>query len=137
MFVFAPLASASLTGNEGQAQFSAWLLGGNAELEVGARGGLSLAVGAGAAALVARMVGSPSSGFSGQADSVHSILAFAHAAARIELSPSLSVQLQPLLGWSSPEVRVKFGEREAARFGQPIFVANVGIQGALVALEKL
>lgn len=131
-----PLTSPRVNGAEGSAEWTSWLFGGALDVSLANAGPLSLRAGGGALVAVTRMTGAPATGFDGRSDSVLTAVPLLRMTVRAGLGERFGVSLSGAAGLSFPEVRMRFGEREAARFGRPLLLASVGIDAQLFRSEK-
>jgi hypothetical protein len=112
---------------EGRAHVKTLMLGGAADYLLGGRA-WQLSAGLGVASLLALMSGTTEPPFEGKEQIVPAVGPFARAALHLDLTAGLRLCARALLGTSFPEIRVRFAERDAARWGQPFVVATLGIE---------
>jgi hypothetical protein len=129
-FAVLPITRAEISGSEGRARVATWLFGTATEIEwarstvFGARSGLGL----GASAIT--MSGEPAAGYRGVDDSVFALAGFLRSSITLALGPSFRVGPLALVGATLPGARVAFGDREAARWGQPFMVLGLVLEAA-------
>jgi hypothetical protein len=131
-----PLTSPSVRGAEGSADWTSSFFGGSLDVSLASAGPVTVRAAGGALVTVTRMTGAPATGFDGRSDSVVTAVPFLRTTLRAALGDHFGVWLSGSAGLSFPEVRMSFGEREAARFGRPLVLASVGIDAHLVNFEK-
>jgi hypothetical protein len=128
-----PLGSASVRGAEGSAAIQTLLVGGALELTFARLPPLAFRVATGAFIAATRMQGTPDPGFYGRDESVVSTVPFVRGVVHAALGERFGVFGSACVGYSLPEVRMNFGDREAARFGRPILLASVGIAASVIS----
>jgi hypothetical protein len=128
-----PLTSPSVRGAEGSAIFQTLLVGGALEFTFARLDPLAFRVATGAFISTTRMTGTPDSGFLGRTESVVSTIPFVRGVVHAALGERFGVFGGACVGYSLPEVRMSFGDREAARFGRPILLASIGIAASVVS----
>jgi hypothetical protein len=123
-----PLATRSLSGPEGEALVATWLAGGVLELEWARLpfGGVRSGLGAGVS--VTSMSGDAEQGFEGANDTVTSFAPQARSSFHVDLGESFELCAGVALGVTIPEVKVAFGERTAASWGRPFFLASIALE---------
>jgi hypothetical protein len=131
-----PLTSARVRGAEGSADWASSFFGGSLDVSLASAGPLAVRAAGGALVTVTRMTGAPATGFDGRSDSVVTAVPFLRTTLRAALGDRFGVWLAGYAGLSFPEVRMSFGEREAARFGRPLLLASIGVDARLVSFEK-
>jgi hypothetical protein len=122
-----PVWSAPMEEPEGSARVRMLMLGGAADYLLGARA-WQLSAGLGVASLLSLMSGTTEPPFDGKDVIVPAVGPFARAALHLDLTGGLRLCARALVGASFPEIRVRFAERDAARWGRPFFVATLGIE---------
>jgi hypothetical protein len=125
--VIVPVWSEPVEEPEGRARVSTLMIGGAADYLVGARP-WQLSAGLGVASLLSLMSGTTELPFEGKDQIVPAVGPLARAALHLDLTAGLRLCARALVGASFPEIRVRFAERDAARWGRPFFVATLGIE---------
>jgi len=131
-----PLASATVRGVEGSAEWTSSLFGGSLDVSLASAGPWVVRAAGGVFVVSTRMTGAPASGFDGRTDSVVAALPFVRTTLRAALGEHFGVWLSGSAGVAFPEVRMSFGERQAARFGRPLLLASLGLDARLLGFEK-
>jgi hypothetical protein len=123
-----PLTTASLSGPEGAADVTTWLVAGSLELGWGelSFGGFRSGVGAGAA--MTTMSGDAGDGFEGASDTVTTFAAHVRTSFHVHLASWCALRAGASGGLTFPEVTVAFGERSAATWGRPYGVASLALE---------
>ena len=131
-----PLTSPSVRGAEGSTDWTSSFFGGALDVSLATAGPVSVRSASGVFVNVTRMSGEPASGFEGRSESVVTTVPFLRTALRVALGERFGVWLAGCAGMSFPELRVRFDEREAARFGRPLLLGSAGIDASLMSFEK-
>jgi hypothetical protein len=131
-----PITSPSVHGAEGSADWTSSFFGGSLEVLLASSGPMTVRAAAGAHVTVTRMTGTPAAGFDGRSDAVVAGAPFVRTTLRAALGERFGLWLSGSAGLSFPEVRMSFGEREAAHFGRPLLLASAGVDARLFRLEN-
>jgi hypothetical protein len=123
-----PFSRQTVEASEGEASVASSIAGGLVELEWArfSAGGLRSGLGAGAS--VTTMSGRAASGFVGADDTVVAFTPLARTSFHVNVGDRLRLRAGVLAGFTFPEVRVAFGEREVARFGRPFALASLSLE---------
>jgi hypothetical protein len=128
-----PLSAPRVRGGEGSASFETLLVGGALEFTFARLDPFAFRVATGAFISTTRMTGTADSGFLGRTESVVSTVPFVRGVVHAAVGERFGVFGGACAGYSLPEVRMSFGDREAARFGRPVLLASVGIAASVVS----
>ncbi len=120
LFGLLPLSSGMPSGAEGTARVRPWLMGGALEWTFWRRPVWDSRVGVALAGARVSMLGEGSEGFRGVHDRVWAGVPLALYHLGAHLRRALRVELAAWVGASFPEIKVYFGEREAAHWGRPV-----------------
>jgi hypothetical protein len=117
---FLPVGSGSASGVEGTARVRPWLLGATLDWTFWTWQGWDMRIGGGVAGTRISMSGEGSTGFRGVNDQVWGVAPLLVAHLGAPLSRALRLELATWVGVTVPEIKVHFGDREAARWGRPL-----------------
>jgi hypothetical protein len=125
-----PISRQSVQAAEGEALLASSLAGGLLELEWARLpfGGVRTGLGAGAS--VTNMSGRAASGFEGADDTVVAFTPLARTSFHVDIGPRLRLRTALAGGFTVPEVKVAFGEREVASWGRPFGLASVALEAS-------
>jgi hypothetical protein len=126
-----PLSQQSIAAAEGEAEVATTLVSGALGIEWARLpfGGISSAIGAGAA-FTTMSGNADTSGFDDATDTVTTLALLLGSSFHASLTDWLRLRTALVLGTTQPEVSVRFGSREVASWGRPLFVASVALEAA-------
>lgn len=123
-----PLIGQAIEGREGNATIRTHLVGGALDAFVLDGDSRQLAVRVAFVTTISSMRGQAQSGFISRTDTVLTVAPMIGLAGHIGLSPRLQFVGRIAGGATLPELQVRFGEREAASWGQPFLLLTVGLK---------
>ncbi len=124
-----PLSEQSITAAEGEADVWTSVVSGALDVEWARLPFGGFRSGAGAGAAVTAMVGvSDSAGFDVASDTVTTLALLADTSFHADFTDWLRLRASVVLGASLPELRIEFGSREVASWGQPFFAASAVLE---------
>lgn len=132
-FAFVPLWREDLEAAEGSAHVATWLLGAAIDAHLRMRA-WELSGGAGIASVLTQMSGSASAPFEGDDVLKTSAAPFLRGTLALELGASVRACLRALIGFTAPEVVVRFEDRDIASWGRPFALLSLGVELPLTAL---
>lgn len=134
-FGVVPIVSDKVSGNEGSARVSTFLLGGTADL-AWALARFRIRIGAGAAWVFSLMSGhSNQAAYTGQNQAIRAVAPLGRMSLSFALGAGWSVYAGAMVGVAFPAISVHFDKREVGRFGRPLAVGSLGLELPLLLDE--
>jgi hypothetical protein len=123
-----PLTSQDVSGVEGSARVSTFLLAGVAEVTLFRESIADLSAGIGVGATLSAMQGLPEPGYRAEDTNVAAAVGFTRISLGVRLARRWRLSARALLGSSLPQVSIRFEDREVATWGRPFLVASLGLE---------
>jgi len=123
-----PLSHQTVSAEEGEAEVGTWLVDGVLELEWARLPFGGFRSGIGAALTVTTMSGKAQPGFASSEDTVTTLAPLARSSFHLDLSRRFRLRSGVAVGVALPRVRVAFGSRHVASWGQPFLVMSLVLE---------
>jgi hypothetical protein len=123
-----PVSHQTITAREGEAEVSTWLAGGGLDVEWSRLPFGGFRSGIGAALAVTTMSGSASPDFASSEDVVTTFAPLARSSFYVDLGRRFRLRSGLAVGTTLPEVRVAFGPRDVASWGEPFLVMSLVLE---------
>jgi hypothetical protein len=123
-----PVSHQTVTAAEGEAEVSTWLVGSGVDFEWPRLPFGGFRSGIGAALAVTTMSGSASPAFTSSEDVVTTFAPLARSSFYVDLGRRFRLSSGLAFGATLPKVRVAFGSRDVASWGQPLLVMSLVLE---------
>ena len=123
-----PVSHQTVTAAEGEAEVSTWLAGGGLDFEWTRLPFGGLRSGIGAALAVTTMSGNAGPDFASSEDVVTTFVPLARSSFYVDLGRRFRLRSGVAVGTTLPEVRVAFGSRDVASWGEPVLVMSLVLE---------
>lgn len=123
-----PVSHQTVTAAEGEAEVSTWLAGGGLDLKWSRLPFGGFRSGIGGAVAVTTMSGKASPDFASSEDVVTTFVPHVQSSFYVDLGRRFRLRSGLAVGTALPEVRVAFGSREVASWGEPFLVISLVLE---------